>query len=205
MPSLSRWQRAGALAVAGGLAVVAVRRLLRAQSRDQSRQNRRVWRASPELTEHLAAQSPNPDFIDAWAVEVFPEDPASPADWAHAVFGLAGMPSAVRGLLALRDALVKPFGIGVMDGPAQPFTGFPLLDQGDDEVVLGADDRHLSFRVGLRVQPTEAVVTTTVTVLNWFGHLYWPVVRRFHPLVVKMILRRLRHRPPALDGAPGPI
>jgi hypothetical protein len=93
--------------------------------------------------------------------------------------------------MRLRDLLVRPFGLAAA-GEGLPETGFPLLAKTDAEVVLGVDDKHLSFRVGVTTAGGRATLTTTVTLAGRLGRFYWAVVRWFHPLVVRATLRQAR-------------
>jgi hypothetical protein len=91
--------------------------------------------------------------------------------------------------MRVRDTLVRPFGLATMTDRDPPPTGFPLIAEGDHEAVFGAHDAHLDFRVGVTTANGQVAFTTTVTVNNPLGHLYWSVVRWFHPPVVRTMLR----------------
>lgn len=176
------------------------RTILVARSRSTTRvrrTGRSLGPTEPELTDLLRAHAGRIDFADAWAVTLLPGDSRSAADWAHAVLSPDSSPRMLTVLMRLRDALVRPFGIAGVDVGSLPHTGFPLLATGDDEVVLGLDDKHLDFRVGIRVLEASAVVTTTVTLHHALGRLYWLPVRWFHPWAVRTLLRRVREVTPA--------
>ncbi len=161
------------------------------------RTGRSLWATEPDMTDLLWAHSGRIDFADAWAVTVLPGDSRSAADWAHAALSPERSPQVVTALMWVRDTLVRPFGVEVVAKSTAPYTGFPLLATGDDEVVLGIDDKHLDFRVGIRVTDASCTMTTTVTLHNALGRLYWLPVRWFHPLVVRAVLRRVREVPTA--------
>ncbi|MNU54280.1 DUF2867 domain-containing protein [uncultured Brevundimonas sp.] len=134
--------------------------------------------------------------------------PALPhADWADrfGVEGVAGpltarqamermtatTPAWIERLMALRNGLVQLIGLktGAMDG-------FPVLAERDDEVVVGLDDRHLDFRIVLRVEPlttglNRISLTTLVDRHNAFGRAYIAVVTPFHKVIVMRMLRGL--------------
>ncbi|MDR1635339.1 MAG: DUF2867 domain-containing protein [Bifidobacteriaceae bacterium] len=145
---------------------------------------RPVWRAAPVLTGLLAAQAGRIDYADAWSAPIRDGESTDPAAWAGV---LAALPPPVQELMRLRDLLVRPLGL-VAAGDGLPETGFPLLAQTDREVVLGVDDKHLSFRVGITTADARATITTTVTLSGLLGRPYWAVVRWFHPLVVRATL-----------------
>lgn len=141
-------------------------------------------------------------LADAFAVTL-PDDSTADIDRiAHAVLG---NPSWwFCGLLACRDALVAPFGIKTsgqlraeMQAAAAPHIDFfPVLSRVDDELVIGADDRHLDFRTSVLVRKLlpgrqrELIVTTIVHSHNRFGHLYLLAIAPFHRLVVRANLQR---------------
>lgn len=55
---------------------------------------------------------------------------------------------------------------------------------------MGLDDRHLDFRLSVRVTDTRVLVSTVVQVKSGFGRFYWSFVRHVHPVVVASMLRR---------------
>lgn len=140
-----------------------------------------------------------PDSADAYALELPPGAPA-PADALTCAL-LGQGPAWVRRLLRLRDALVRPFGLRTF--PARPLAPVLPLRPGASlglfrvfsvtpaEVVLGQDDRHLDFRVSVRVEPGagRAVVTTAVRCHNAAGRLYFALIRPFHRRIVPALLR----------------
>ena len=66
---------------------------------------------------------------------------------------------------------------------------FPVQWESNDEIVLGADDRHLDFRLSLlrRNSPTgtQLIATTVVHSHNAFGFTYLNAIRPFHHLVIR--------------------
>ena len=144
----------------------------------------------------LAGSLPRVDAADTWVASIEPGDARDARRWEHAAFG--AFPPWVGVLMRLRDLLVGPLGLVTASSRAGP--GFPELAVADDEVLIGMDDRHLSFRVSVRTEPCEVSVTTTVQVHNGLGRLYWSVVRWFHPVVVRAMLARVPR--PVVGGAP---
>jgi hypothetical protein len=103
-------------------------------------------------------------------------------------------------LVAVRDAMVTPFGVKT-SGEVRASRAnnervdfFPVQWESNDEIVLGADDRHLDFRVSLlrRNSPTgtQLIATTVVRSHNAFGLIYLNVIRPFHHLVIRTSLAR---------------
>lgn len=112
-------------------------------------------------------------------------------------------PGWVRRLMALRNALVAPFGL---KGAAEQVTsseteigGFPVVSVSDDRVVLGFDDRHLDFRIVIDIRQDRPngqtlSVMTLVHRNNFFGRLYLAAVMPFHKLIVRTMLSGIGRR-----------
>lgn len=148
---------------------------------------RPVRRAQPVLTPLLIEHAGRIDYADAWTTPIRDGEPDEPAAWVDAA--MAPQPIA-EALMRIRDALVHPLGLKTAADEERPDTGFPVLAENDHEIVMGVDDKHLSFRVGITTFDAQATLTTTVTIANWFGKCYWAVVRWFHPLIVAAGLRK---------------
>lgn len=113
----------------------------------------------------------------------------------------------MRTLMRLRDGIVGPLGLKTAqgfrrDGPAAARVDFfPILGEHPDEILLGADDRHLDFRSSLLRRPAgdgvELVMTTSVRVHNALGRAYLAVITPFHVLVFRAALARLAASDPA--------
>jgi hypothetical protein len=177
-------KKRGALVVLGGAAGVG---WLFLRSRREGL--REVRPAEPVLTDLLERHAGRIDFVDAWAAPIADGETDDPSEWAKA---FTALPPVVVVLLRVRDALARPFGLITMADYELPPTLFPLIAERDRELVLGVDDEHLNFRVGVSPSNGRVTFSTTVTVNNWLGRLYWVPVRWFHPLVVSAMLRRAR-------------
>jgi hypothetical protein len=94
----------------------------------------------------------------------------------------------VATLMGLRQALVGLVGIERGDESA-----FDTVARTDDEVLLGTDAGHLTFRAGVLVEPdpdgTTVTVATLAAVRSRAGRAYLAAVRLVHPLVVRAMLR----------------
>ncbi len=66
-------------------------------------------------------------------------------------------------------------------------------------LIVGADDKHLDFRAVLRVIGEDLQCTTVVQEHNATGRAYFLVVKPFHRLIVRPVLRRVA----PLESAPG--
>lgn len=152
----------------------------------ERRPRRATSRREPEVTGLLTGSLARVDAGDTWTTPLLDGDADDVRSWQDGVFSAA--PAWVRRLMALRDRLVGPLGLRTAGGHRG---GFPELAASGDEVLTGLDDRHLSFRVSTRLSGGEVAVTTLVQVHNGLGRLYWSVVRWFHPVVVRSLLRRV--------------
>ncbi|RZU53365.1 uncharacterized protein DUF2867 [Krasilnikovia cinnamomea] len=141
----------------------------------------------PENAALLHAALPHPDLADAFAVRVPRGTSIDPQTWADGIF--RNPPPAVAAMLRLRNALVTPFGIEPGDTSV-----FETVARTEREVLLGVDAPHLDFRASVLVEPAEDSTTVTLsthaTVRSRGGRAYLGVVRLFHPLVVRAMLRR---------------
>jgi len=72
--------------------------------------------------------------------------------------------------------------------------GFPVVARTDHEILLGKDARHLDFRASVQVADGHVTLGTVVRLHRTTGRLYFAVVRRFHPFLARMLLRRCHRR-----------
>ena len=133
---------------------------------------------------------PVPDVADSFTVALPPGASTDVEVWRRRLF--ASPPVVIRRLLQLRDLLVRPLGLRGASG-SDPLEGFPVLGRGEHEVLMGLDDRHLDFRVSLRLLQSggaaEALqLTTTVAFHGRLGRLYFALVRPFHRRIVPAML-----------------
>ena len=108
-------------------------------------------------------------------------------------------PRWVLSLLALRDMIVKPFGLTTSKN-ARHLSGnrvgmFPVISDTPQRIVAGFDDSHLDFRAIVDVAEAgrgqRVTATTVVLTHNLFGRTYLTLIAPFHRLVVRSALRRL--------------
>jgi hypothetical protein len=125
---------------------------------------------------------------------------------------LYSSPKWVDTLMALRDKIVKLFGLKTSDRltenerhpdindlkPGQQLGIFKLFALAENEVILGEDDKHLNFRVSILLQPptdnraeTRLSITTAVKFNNLFGKLYFLPVKPFHQLIVYSAMKNI--------------
>ncbi|MEP6504517.1 MAG: DUF2867 domain-containing protein [Betaproteobacteria bacterium] len=92
-------------------------------------------------------------------------------------------PAWIRALMGLRNRLGRFVGLK----PA-PASGFPVLRQSADQVVMGFDDRHLDFRVVVAVGGGFASVTTLVRWHNGWGRAYLAAIMPFHRAIAARMI-----------------
>jgi hypothetical protein len=131
----------------------------------------------------LARALPTVEWSDAYAVSLPGRPPGDPQEWADAIF--RAPPAWVAVLLGVREALVRLVGIERGGHHA-----FDTVAWNADEVLLGVDQGHLSFRASVLLESRRVVLSTVVKVHNRRGRAYWGVVRWFHPVVVRSMLAR---------------
>ncbi|MEU9122243.1 DUF2867 domain-containing protein [Streptomyces sp. NPDC048506] len=71
---------------------------------------------------------------------------------------------------------------------------FPVVGRTDEEVLLGQDARHLDFRASIHVADGRVTLGTVVRLHNPAGRLYFALVRRVHPFMARLMLRRTHRR-----------
>ncbi|WP_238368027.1 DUF2867 domain-containing protein [Mesobacterium pallidum] len=129
------------------------------------------------------------DFIDGYSVE-------SGASVAEAVQTGLSLPGWADALLALRNALMKPFGLKteVSDAPSGIF---PVLHDSDVERILGTNDKHLDFRISILRQAGRIHMATWVHPHNLGGRAYLTAVMPFHVAITRNALARVARAYPA--------
>lgn len=142
---------------------------------------------------------PGADFADAWRT-----NDISIGESAQSMASRLGgsTPGWIKALLALRNAMMTPFGLktGTENGGEKNTPTFPVLASRPERVVLGLDDKHLDFRLVIDVEPLgrdklTATVTTYVKTHGLPGKLYLAVVKPFHRVIVPAMLRRIATMP----------
>lgn len=89
----------------------------------------------------------------------------------------------IRTLMGLRNRLGRIVGL-----KAAPSSGFPVLRESADEVVMGFDDKHLDFRVVVAVAGGFATVTTIVRWHNAWGRAYLTAIMPFHRAIAARMI-----------------
>ena len=143
----------------------------------------------------VAAQYPGAFLADAFAIDLSAGDGADARQLAERA--LARPAPWVERLMALRDAVVAPFGLKTAKALRADRAGgrarigiFRIYESSPDEVVLGEDDAHLDFRLSLRRSADQLVAVTVVHCHNLLGRSYIRLIAPFHRAVVRSALAR---------------
>jgi hypothetical protein len=152
-------------------------------------------RTYPENTQ-VYADMDRVDYFDSYMIVTNTPDSVS-----EITRKVLKSPAWVEMLTALRDILVKPFGLKTGDEiRAERYGDYefdfaPVLYRSDQEIVMGMNDRHLYFRMSvLKVAQNEnsqLFLTTVVRFNNVGGRIYFGLIRLFHGLIVRTMLKRL--------------
>lgn len=140
------------------------------------------------------------DFMDCvHGAKVFPHMSAEKA----VRIGILQMPAWVNKLMWLRNAIVRPFGIDTGKTPSFGKKNPSQLNMGDkigvfnvillseNEVILGADDKHLNFRISAFRSDAGYYLATLVHTNNWFGKIYLALVMPFHRIITQNSMKRI--------------
>ena len=142
------------------------------------------------------------DLVDSYAV-CLPEE--HPDDMqVIAARALDNPPPWIRLLLFIRDGIMGLVGVKSSSevrrtrGAQDRIDFFPVLARSANEIILGADDRHLDFRLSLLRRTTERnpilIATTAVHCHNALGRWYLAAIMPFHRLIVRSSLGRASDR-----------
>lgn len=141
------------------------------------------------------------DYHDTYEFSTPGEDKLSAMALQRAMW--AAPPKAVSALLALRDQLVKPFGLKSGKLRTTPEWLADALKQSrrtpegeSEEALICRDDQHLAFQVALKViqkeqAPTRVLATTAVQFHGRLGRLYFQVIRLGHGPIVCLTLKHI--------------
>jgi hypothetical protein len=112
---------------------------------------------------------------------------------------LGRSPRWIEALMTLRDYLVTPFGLKTSRSTEKNFANtvgiFPVLSESPSRLVAGFNDTHLDFRVVVDVANSDhgqqVTATTLVLTHNLLGRVYLAIIRPFHRLIVRALLRQV--------------
>ena len=165
----------------------------------------RVRRVAAPVDGLIAGFYGGADLVDAYAIALPAGTSGDVQVLARAALGRS--PGWVRVLLRVRDAVMGRLGVkttaqvraGADASGVKRIGFFPVLGWRDRELLLGENDRHLDFRASVLLQAgadggREIVLTTVVHCRNGLGRVYLAVIRPFHVLVVRAMLRGAARR-----------
>jgi Protein of unknown function (DUF2867) len=147
-----------------------------------------------------ASVMPSADFSDTFAIDVRDAALDAPEAARRAFAGESGW---IKNLLAVRNILVKPFGLKSGADARMPKNNrvgiFPVISSSPTRVVLGFDDLHLNFRIVVDVTALDdtarrVTATTLVHRNNLLGRVYLATVMPFHKIIVPTMLARAGDR-----------
>jgi hypothetical protein len=140
------------------------------------------------------------DLLDAYAIQL-PMDTTDDLE----VLARAGFERQawwIRALTGVRDVMMATVGVqsSRQVGAAAAARGqvigfFPVLSKCEGELVMGADDRHLDFRLALQMRvgatgDKELIVVTVVHCHNRLGRAYLAAITPFHRVIVPASLEQ---------------
>ncbi len=166
----------------------------------------RVSKIDFPAASRLQARLARATYRDAFEAPLA-DDGLSATEIARRAF--SATPGWVEGLLDLRDAIVRPLGLktvghrGRTDGRAagtprvgDRFSIFQVESVDEAELVLGIDDTHLDVRISCLKRQVGGQATWAIGSLvqthNLLGRVYMIPVGRFHPVLVRLMMSRLR-------------
>ena len=88
------------------------------------------------------------------------------------------------------NLIVKPFGVKIN----KSFVNM-IIEQNDNEIMIGAKDKHLTFHVSLfcsdvKDKTQEVSITTIVKYENILGRIYFAAIWLFHRIIVSYLFKR---------------
>ena len=116
-----------------------------------------VRRTPPPPESVVASWYENASLLDSYSIDLSASEQSSMRELSTRT--LVNPPAWQKALIALRDAMVTPFGLKTSGtvrtsrDSHERVDFFPVHWEGKDEIVLGTDDRHLDFRLSLPPTP----------------------------------------------------
>jgi hypothetical protein len=164
----------------------------------------------PLPKEYLISHSlPRIDYADVYQIEMPNNTTVTPRDAMVAFF--QSFPRSFVALLLLRERLATLAGLKTAGRRSyaehlqelETFRGevgerialFEVLDRSGTELMTGADDRHLDFRLSFIALPGGTVqLATVVKINNALGRAYFGVVRPIHRFYMRRVMRSMARR-----------
>jgi hypothetical protein len=157
----------------------------------------------------LKELAPQFDYVDCYLGAFYDREEAIDITTVGRLF-LGSGSKWVEGLFAIRNKVAGLLGLRTPENlknrhqlleactfqPGQRLGLFTVFEKNEQELILGEDDKHLNFRVSLLLEnlldgtgKKKISITTAVTFNNRFGRFYFMLVRPFHKIIVKTMLK----------------
>ena len=99
-------------------------------------------------------------------------------------------PKWIMRMYYIRNLIVKPFGVKINKSIVNM-----IIEQNDNEIIIGAKDKHLTFHVSLfcsdvKDKTQEVNITTIVKYENILGRIYFAAIWLFHRIIVSYLFKR---------------
>ena len=99
-------------------------------------------------------------------------------------------PKWIMRMYYIRNLIVKPFGVKIN----KSFVNM-IIEQNDNEIIIGAKDKHLTFHVSLfcsdvKDKTQEVSITAIVKYENILGRIYFAAIWLFHRIIVSYLFKR---------------
>lgn len=102
------------------------------------------------------------------------------------------MPSWIGLLFKLRNRIVGVFGLKTDRSTPKSDPFFTVIENREDEIVMGEEDKHLNFRASL-LKDESANTISLITLVHYnhaWGKIYFFPVKPFHKIIMKFLLKR---------------
>lgn len=131
------------------------------------------------------------DYMDSFSHEVHLSRPISAKEFSEQFFSA---PRWIVALMRLRNAVVKPFGLKVEKDISDL-----IIVESDSVAIISKNDQHLdlviSFMTERRMNDSQRLsVSTKVRYNKRMGKLYFAIIRPFHNIICKTLLKRAKGR-----------
>jgi Protein of unknown function (DUF2867). len=95
-------------------------------------------------------------------------------------------------LFKLRNRIVGVFGLKTERNTSESDTYFTIIENRDEEIVMGEDDKHLNFRASILKDKSENSISL-ITVVHYnsvWGKVYFFPVKPFHKIIMQTLLKQ---------------
>lgn len=132
------------------------------------------------------------DYTDTYQREIKGKKEFQPEELLKMMF--INLPLWIDGLMKLRSILVKP--LGLKSNGFKEHLPKMVQSQNEHEIVWGMNDKHLCFYASVwrseKIGDKQTIgVTTIVRYNNLLGKFYFFVIKPFHGIIIKSILKRV--------------